>query len=303
MLEDGAPREVKSFRLVEGAPAEAALATPGSGVVQPDPLRRVTLVSLVFDHLGQNARKLAQKAAQDYLKKPLPAGPVGGGVLARQPAAHAAGLLAQRRRAVRGGRSRDDRGRQGGRGAAAGREPGAGGPSSTARPTAAGARANPATAGADAVGAADARDDRADADAGDEHRDVAARPRDVLSADGAGQGAGRPRRPQGDPALLGGPAGAQLRSRRSSRRRSAKPTAPTSASMRSTPAASIRAATWPPPARRSTRPGASASRRWPSAAPAARRWTKCRTTTSCSRRSSPARSRCCASWPRTPAAR
>ena len=50
------------------------LATPGSGVVQPDPLRRVTLVSLVFDHLGQNARKLAQKAAQDYLKKPLPAG-------------------------------------------------------------------------------------------------------------------------------------------------------------------------------------------------------------------------------------
>jgi len=74
VLEDGAPRDVKSFRLVEGAPADGGLSTPGSGVVQPDPLRRVTLVSLVFDHLGQNARKLAQKAAQDYLKKPLPAG-------------------------------------------------------------------------------------------------------------------------------------------------------------------------------------------------------------------------------------
>jgi VWFA-related protein len=74
VLEDGAPRELKSFRLVEGAAADGGLSTPGSGVVQPDPLRRVTLVSLVFDHLGQNARKLAQKAAQDYLKKPLPAG-------------------------------------------------------------------------------------------------------------------------------------------------------------------------------------------------------------------------------------
>ena len=74
VLEDGAPRDVKSFRLVEGAAADGGLSTPGSGVVQPDPLRRVTLVSLVFDHLGQNARKLAQKAAQDYLKKPLPAG-------------------------------------------------------------------------------------------------------------------------------------------------------------------------------------------------------------------------------------
>jgi VWFA-related protein len=74
VLEDGAPREVKSFRLIEGGPSDAGLSTPGSGTVQPDPLRRVTLVSLVFDHLGQNARKLAQKAAQDYLKKPLPTG-------------------------------------------------------------------------------------------------------------------------------------------------------------------------------------------------------------------------------------
>jgi VWFA-related protein len=74
VLEDGAPRDLKAFRLVEGASTDAGLVTPGSGVVQPDPLRRITLVSLVFDHLGQNSRKLAQKAAQDFLKKPLATG-------------------------------------------------------------------------------------------------------------------------------------------------------------------------------------------------------------------------------------
>ncbi len=74
VLEDGAPRQVTSFRLIEGAPAEAGLTAPGSGVAQPDPLRRITLVSLVFDHLSQNARKLAQKAAADFLDKPMPAG-------------------------------------------------------------------------------------------------------------------------------------------------------------------------------------------------------------------------------------
>jgi VWFA-related protein len=73
VLEDGAAR-AEGVPPRRGAPADGGLSTPGSGVVQPDPLRRVTLVSLVFDHLGQNARKLAQKAAQDYLKKPLPTG-------------------------------------------------------------------------------------------------------------------------------------------------------------------------------------------------------------------------------------
>jgi len=73
VLEDGIPREVKSFRLIDGTPADAAAAAPAqAGVVQPDPLRRITLVSLVFDHLSQNGRKLAQKAAQDFLKRPMP---------------------------------------------------------------------------------------------------------------------------------------------------------------------------------------------------------------------------------------
>jgi VWFA-related protein len=75
VLEDGVPRELKAFRLVEGTPAAAGVsATPQPGVAQPDPLRRITLVSLVFDHLSQNGRKLAQRAAQDYLSKPMPPG-------------------------------------------------------------------------------------------------------------------------------------------------------------------------------------------------------------------------------------
>jgi VWFA-related protein len=75
VFEDGMPREVKSFRLIDGTPADEAAAAPAqAGVVQPDPLRRITLVSLVFDHLSQNARKLAQKAAQDFLKRPMPPG-------------------------------------------------------------------------------------------------------------------------------------------------------------------------------------------------------------------------------------
>ena len=75
VLEDDVTREVKSFRLVEGAPVDATVATPAeAGVIQPDPLRRITLVSLVFDHLSQNGRTMALKAAQDYLRRPMPPG-------------------------------------------------------------------------------------------------------------------------------------------------------------------------------------------------------------------------------------
>ena len=90
-----------SFRLVEGADRQrgdatsATNAAPPAATAQPDPLRRITLVSLVFDHLGQNARQLALKAAQDYLTQPLPAGALDGGVLARPAPAHAAGIHAR----------------------------------------------------------------------------------------------------------------------------------------------------------------------------------------------------------------
>ena len=74
VLENGVAREVRSFRLVDAGTGVAARLPPRRRAPRrPTPLRRVTLMSLVFDHLGQNARQLALKAAQDYLNAPLPA--------------------------------------------------------------------------------------------------------------------------------------------------------------------------------------------------------------------------------------
>ncbi len=75
ILEDGSARELRSFRLVEG-PGAAALAEAGGAAraAQPDPLRRITLVTLVFDHLTQNGRQLARRAAMDFVKREMPAG-------------------------------------------------------------------------------------------------------------------------------------------------------------------------------------------------------------------------------------
>ena len=283
-------------------PADGGLSTPGSGVVQPDPLRRVTLVSLVFDHLGQNARKLAQKAAQDYLKKPLPTGQWVA-VFSLDNRLH---MLQDFSRNVGALSAAVDRATatvaKEGRRAVAGGEPGAGRP----RPVRAAGRwcrGQSGDRGRRRGGAADARDDRAHADAGDQHRDLAARPRDVLSADGAGQGAGRPRGPEGDPALLGGPAGAQ-------RGRGDLP----GDDQRSQPRQRERVCDRRPRPRYEPRPGrrrrgARQGRpRQPAGDGQARRRRHV-DGRSAERRpraldaSSPARSRCCASWPRTPAAR
>ena len=73
VLENGVARDVRSFRLVDAGTGVAAdAAAPAGATHDRDPTPRVTLISLVFDHLGQNARQLALKAAQDYLKTPLP---------------------------------------------------------------------------------------------------------------------------------------------------------------------------------------------------------------------------------------
>lgn len=75
VLEDGTARAVRSFRLVEGpAMAAAVTGTLPAGSLQPDPLRHITLVTLVFDHLTQNGRQLARRAALDYVKRGLPPG-------------------------------------------------------------------------------------------------------------------------------------------------------------------------------------------------------------------------------------
>ena len=73
VLENGVARDVRSFRLVDAGTGVAAdAAAPAGATHARDSTPRVTLISLVFDHLGQNARQLALKAAQDYLKTPLP---------------------------------------------------------------------------------------------------------------------------------------------------------------------------------------------------------------------------------------
>ena len=71
VLEDGQPREVMAFRLIEGHAPPAALE---SGPASPDPLRRITLVTLVFDRLTQGSRQLARKAALDFVAKEPPPG-------------------------------------------------------------------------------------------------------------------------------------------------------------------------------------------------------------------------------------
>ena len=73
VLESGVARDVRSFRLIDAGTGVAAdAAAPAGATHDRDPTPRVTLISLVFDHLGQNARQLALKAAQDYLKTSLP---------------------------------------------------------------------------------------------------------------------------------------------------------------------------------------------------------------------------------------
>ena len=74
VLEDGQPREIRSFRLIDGGTMPSVLETAMPATPQPDPLRRITLVSLVFDHLSQNGRRLASKAALDFVSRELPEG-------------------------------------------------------------------------------------------------------------------------------------------------------------------------------------------------------------------------------------
>jgi VWFA-related protein len=74
VLEDGVAREIHSFRLVERAGAPAAAAkdpTAGAGIA--DARQYPTLVTLVFDHLTQNGRTLARRAALKFLAREMPA--------------------------------------------------------------------------------------------------------------------------------------------------------------------------------------------------------------------------------------
>ena len=77
VLEDGAAREILSFRLVERTAAGSSPGLPGAapkaGGDVPDALRYPTLVTMVFDHLTQNSRTLARRAALQFVAREMPA--------------------------------------------------------------------------------------------------------------------------------------------------------------------------------------------------------------------------------------
>src|SRR5687767_7546337 len=73
VLEDGVSREIQAFRLVERAAiARAGDPPPPAAAGKPDPLRLPTLITMVFDHLTQNSRSLARKAALQFVSRGIP---------------------------------------------------------------------------------------------------------------------------------------------------------------------------------------------------------------------------------------
>ena len=77
VLEDGVAREIRSFRLVERTATPAGPESPKippntGGENLPDALRYPTLVTLVFDHLTQNSRTLARRAALQFVAREMP---------------------------------------------------------------------------------------------------------------------------------------------------------------------------------------------------------------------------------------
>jgi hypothetical protein len=59
VLDNGVKRDVTSMRLVEGSEA-----LENAKQVQLDPMRQIRLVTLLFDALGPDARRLARQAAR-----------------------------------------------------------------------------------------------------------------------------------------------------------------------------------------------------------------------------------------------
>ncbi len=73
VYDDGVPVKLTGFRLVTGQDA-AGLGSRAAGAGQPpapDPLRQLRLVSLVYEGLDNEARRLARQASLDFLKDGL----------------------------------------------------------------------------------------------------------------------------------------------------------------------------------------------------------------------------------------
>jgi len=64
--EDGVPRDLTAFRLVEGQVSEDRVTGPVPAGLQPDPNRQVSLVTMVFDKVLDN-RQLSKQAALDFI--------------------------------------------------------------------------------------------------------------------------------------------------------------------------------------------------------------------------------------------
>ena len=64
--EDGVPRDLTAFRLVEGQVSEDRVTGPAPAGLQPDPSRQVSLVTMVFDKILDN-RQLSKQAALDFI--------------------------------------------------------------------------------------------------------------------------------------------------------------------------------------------------------------------------------------------
>ena len=72
ILEDGVSRDIRTFRLVERTERVATGDRPPEPAATPDSLHFPTLITLVFDHLTQNARSLARKAALQFVSRGIP---------------------------------------------------------------------------------------------------------------------------------------------------------------------------------------------------------------------------------------
>jgi VWFA-related protein len=73
VFEDGGAREIGSFRLVERTAVPSGATQPKAvGDNLPDALQYPTLVTLVFDHLTQNSRTLARRAALQFVAREMP---------------------------------------------------------------------------------------------------------------------------------------------------------------------------------------------------------------------------------------
>ena len=213
VLEDGAARALTSFRLVEGPPSAAQLETT--------PARRRPARSAAARHARHAGLRSAVAECPPagaagrarLLVARDAAGPVGGGVHARRSADAAPGLHPRPRRAHARDRSRhaDGRARRGG--APARREPRAkragqrrATPAPPSRPRSAPA-ARPATSARQSAAAAMAEVTRR-VQSFTESAEMQQRGQStLLSAHVAGQGRGRARRTEGDPALLRGLSG------------------------------------------------------------------------------------------------